>query len=82
LVGIGLAYAEGYFRQVLNDDGWQGERYPINDWHRLPVLPVLDGTGKRLFIQVQYPDRVVHAQLWKVQVGRVPLFLLDANLEM
>ena len=42
LVGVGLAYAEGYFRQVLNDDGWQGERYPINDWHRLPVQPVLD----------------------------------------
>jgi starch phosphorylase len=82
LVGIGLAYAEGYFRQALNDDGWQGERYPINDWHRLPVQPVLDGTGKRLFIQVQYPDRVIHAQLWKVQVGRVPLYLLDANLEM
>ena len=81
LVGVGLAYAEGYFRQVLNDDGWQGERYPINDWHRLPVLPVLDGTGKRIIIHVQYPDRVVFAQLWRVQVGRVPLFLLDANLE-
>ena len=82
LVGVGLAYAEGYFRQVLNDDGWQGERYPINDWHRMPVLPVLDGTGKRIMIDVQYPDRVVYAQLWRVQVGRVPLFLLDANLEV
>ena len=82
LVGVGLAYAEGYFRQVLNDDGWQGERYPINDWHRMPVLPVLDGTGKRIIIDVQYPDRVVYAQLWRVQVGRVPLFLLDANLEV
>jgi starch phosphorylase len=85
LVGVGLAYAEGYFRQVLNDDGWQGERYPINDWHRLPVIPVIDGDakkGKRLTIGVQYPDRTVYAQLWRVQVGRVPLFLLDANLEM
>ena len=82
LVGVGLAYAEGYFRQVLNDDGWQGERYPINDWHRLPVQPVLDGNGKRLLITVQYPQREVHAQLWRVQVGRVPLFLLDANLEI
>jgi starch phosphorylase len=81
LVGVGLAYAEGYFRQVLNDDGWQNERYPINDWHRLPVLPVLDPEGKRLLIRVAYPGRVVVAQLWKVQVGRVPLFLLDANLE-
>ena len=81
LVGVGLAYAEGYFRQVLDGDGWQNERYPINDWHRMPVLPVLDGTGKRIVIGVQYPHGMVHAQLWKVQVGRVPLLLLDANLE-
>jgi starch phosphorylase len=83
LVGVGLAYAEGYFRQLLNADGWQGERYPRNDWHKLPVAPVMqgDGSGKRLVIEVQYPDRVVHAQVWRVQVGRVPLFLLDANLE-
>ena len=82
LVGVGLAYAEGYFRQVLNDDGWQGERYPINDWHRLPVQPVLDPAGARLMIRVAYPDRIISAQLWRVQVGRVPLFLLDANLEV
>ncbi|HEY3819078.1 MAG TPA: alpha-glucan family phosphorylase [Polyangiaceae bacterium] len=81
LVGVGLAYAEGYFRQVLNADGWQVERYPINDWHRMPVLPVLDGTGKRLVIRVQYPHGIVFAQLWKVQVGRVPLLLLDANVQ-
>jgi len=81
LVGVGLAYAEGYFRQALNDDGWQGERYPINDWHRLPVQPVLEANGKRLIIRVAYPHGTVYAQLWKVQVGRVPLYLLDSNLE-
>jgi starch phosphorylase len=81
LVGVGLAYAEGYFRQVLNGDGWQDERYPINDWRRMPVQPVLDGTGKRVVIKVQYPNGVVLAQLWKVQVGRVPLLLLDANVQ-
>ncbi len=81
LVGVGLAYAEGYFRQFLNDDGWQNERYPINDWHRLPVQPVVDKQGSRLIIHVAYPNRAVHAQLWRVQVGRVPLYLLDANLE-
>jgi glycogen phosphorylase len=80
LVGVGLAYAEGYFRQALNADGWQDERYPINDWRRMPVLPVFDGTGKRMLIRVTYPHGVVLAQLWKVQVGRVPLLLLDANL--
>ncbi len=83
LVGVGLAYAEGYFRQVLSDDGWQTEKYPLNDWASLPVLPVMDQAGKkRLVIQVAYPDKVVHAQLWRVQVGRVPLYLLDANLEL
>jgi starch phosphorylase len=81
LVGVGLAYAEGYFRQVLNADGWQGESYPINDWHRMPVSAVLDGKGERLFVDVTYPDRVIRAQLWKVQVGRVPLYLLDANVD-
>jgi starch phosphorylase len=81
LVGVGLAYAEGYFRQALNTDGWQGERYPINDWHRMPVSPVMDGEGKRLVIHVKYPQGMVHAQLWKVQVGRVPLYLLDANVK-
>jgi starch phosphorylase len=80
LVGVGLAYAEGYFRQALNTDGWQGEKYPINEWHRMPVSPVLDGAGGRLVIDVRYPTGVVHAQLWKVQVGRVPLYLLDTNV--
>jgi starch phosphorylase len=81
LVGVGLAYAEGYFRQVLNSDGWQGESYPINDWHRMPVSPVLGADDKRLIIDVRYPHGMVKAQLWKVQVGRVPLFLLDSNLQ-
>ena len=80
MVGVGIAYAEGYFRQVLNDDGWQMERYPANDWADLPVTPVLDAQGKRLLIEVPYPGRVVRAQAWKVQVGRVPLLLLDANI--
>ncbi len=80
LVGIGLAYAEGYFRQSLNRDGLQQERYPINDWHRMPVTAVDDATGKRLVIDVTYPDRIVKAQLWKAQVGRVPLYLLDTNI--
>jgi starch phosphorylase len=81
LVGVGLAYAEGYFRQVLDGDGWQNERYPINDWHRMPVLPVQGPPGARMIIRVEYPHGTVLAQLWKVQVGRVPLLLLDANLQ-
>lgn len=80
MVGIGIAFAEGYFRQVLNDDGWQMERYPLNDWPDLPVLPVNDENGHRIIIEVPYPGRMVQVQAWKVQVGRVPLYLLDANI--
>ena len=81
LVGVGLAYAEGYFRQVLNGDGLQTERYPINDWSMLPVKPVHLSDGRRLVIDVAYPTKIVHAQLWRVDVGRVPLYLLDSNVE-
>ncbi len=81
LVGIGLAYAEGYFRQALSEDGWQAERYPTNDWNRMPVQPVLEPGGKRLILRVAYPDRTVLAQIWRVQVGRIPLLLLDTNIE-
>jgi starch phosphorylase len=81
LVGVGLAYAEGYFRQVLNGDGLQTERYPINDWSQLPVKPVCMKDGRRLIIDVAYPGKVIHAQLWRVDVGRVPLYLLDSNVE-
>ncbi len=81
LVAVGLAYAEGYFRQVLNGDGLQTERYPINDWSMLPVTPVWVSEGKRLVIDVTYPTKVIHAQLWRVDVGRIPLYLLDTNIE-
>ena len=46
LVGVGLAYQQGYFRQFLNQDGWQQERYPTNDFYTLPMRPVLDETDK------------------------------------
>ncbi|MBP9111901.1 MAG: alpha-glucan family phosphorylase [Polyangiaceae bacterium] len=81
LVGVGLAYAEGYFRQTLGEDGWQTERYPLNDWNRLPVSPVKLPSGERLVIRTAYPGRDVFAQVWCVQVGRVPLYLLDTNIE-
>jgi glycogen phosphorylase len=82
LVGVGLLYQEGYFRQVLNADGWQMERYPPNDFHNLPIELVRRADGSPTSIYVQFPGRNVHAQVWRVQVGRVPLFLLDTNVEM
>ncbi|MGI8914012.1 MAG: alpha-glucan family phosphorylase [Chloroflexota bacterium] len=79
LVGVGLLYQEGYFRQYLNPDGWQQERYPQNDFHNLPVQPVTSDDGDQLTITIDFPGRPVLVRLWKVQVGRVPLYLLDTN---
>jgi len=80
LVGVGLLYQGGYFRQYLNPDGWQQETYPINDFHNLPIQPVEDGPGKPLTVRMDFPGRRLAAQVWKVQVGRVPLYLLDTNV--
>ena len=80
LVGVGLLYQEGYFRQYLNADGWQGELYPDNDFYTMPLSLERRSDGSPVMIQVEYPGRVARAQVWRVQVGRVPLFLLDANV--
>jgi len=80
LAGIGLLYQGGYFHQYLNADGWQQETYPINDFHNLPIQPVEDGPGKPLTVHIDFPGRRLAAQIWKVQVGRVPLYLLDTNV--
>ncbi len=79
LVGIGLLYEEGYFHQYLNADGYQQQSYPINDYANLPVQPVLDADGKHLVIQVPIASHTARVLVWKVQVGRVPLYLLDSN---
>src|SRR5689334_813597 len=55
LVGIGLLYQQGYFRQVLNPDGWQQERYPTNDFYTLPITPVLDANRNELKVSVKLP---------------------------
>ena len=81
LVGIGLLYQEGYFRQYLNADGWQGENYPDNDFYTMPISVERKPDGSPVVVQVDLPGRVLRAQVWKVQVGRVPLYLLDANIE-
>ena len=68
LVGVGLLYQQGYFRQYLNADGWQQERYPENDFYTLPLERQLDKDGRPILIQVQLPGRAVSAQIWKVLV--------------
>ena len=80
LVGVGLLYQEGYFRQYLNIDGWQQESYPKNDFYNLPITLIKDENGNPKKITVEYPGRTVYAQIWKAQVGRVPLYLMDTNI--
>jgi starch phosphorylase len=80
LVGVGLLYQKGYFRQYLNEAGWQQEVYDANDFHNLPLTLVRQPDDEPLTIQVPLPGRQVTAQLWRAQVGRVPLYLLDTNI--
>ena len=80
LTGVCLMYREGYFRQYLNADGWQQERYPENDFFNLPLIPVLAADGSPLTVSAPLPGREVRLRVWRIQVGRVPLYLLDANV--
>ncbi|HZP84904.1 MAG TPA: alpha-glucan family phosphorylase [Chthonomonadaceae bacterium] len=82
LAGVGLLYQQGYFRQYLNADGWQQERYPENDFYNMPLQPERDAQGNPVRISVDFPGRTVYAQVWRAQVGRIPLFLLDTNIPL
>ncbi len=81
VVGIGLLYQKGYLEQVLNPDGWQQERYPINDFYTLPIRRVAGPDGKDLKVSVDLPGGPVWVRLWYADVGRVRLYLLDTNIE-
>ncbi len=80
LCGVSLMYREGYFRQYLNVDGWQQERYPENDFFNLPMIPETNSDGSILTVKVPFPGREVYLRVWRVQVGRIPLYLLDCNI--
>jgi starch phosphorylase len=81
LVGVGLLYQVGYFKQYLSADGWQQEEYPENDFFSMPITKERAPDGRALTIDVDFPGRRVFAQIWRIQVGRVPLFLLDTNID-
>jgi len=76
LVGVGLLYRHAYFHQELGTDGWQLERYPTLDPHTMPIEPVEGVT-----VTVDLAGAPLHAQVWRVRVGRVLLYLLDADVE-
>jgi starch phosphorylase len=81
LVGVGLLYRQGYFTQQLNNDGFQQESYPENDWYNMPVERKNGKDGSALKISVDLAGRQAIAQIWEVKVGRSSLYLLDTNLE-
>ena len=78
-VGISLFYREGYFQQQINQDNWQTEYYTLLNPKNLPMEPVLDARGEQLVCMVEIDLTDVYFQVWKVNVGRVVVYLLDAN---
>jgi len=81
LVGVGLLYQQGYFHQYLNEAAWQQESYEENDFYTLPLRLERKEDGTPRTMALSFPGRTVFAQIWRAQVGRVPLYLLDTNLE-
>lgn len=81
LIGIGLLYHQGYFCQRLNRDGWQEEEYIDLDLNQLPLEAVSDANGQPLMIRIDTREASLQARVWRLQVGRIPLFLLDSNVD-
>ncbi|MDX6325430.1 MAG: glycogen phosphorylase [Nocardioidaceae bacterium] len=82
IVGVGLLYRHGYFRQSLSPDGWQEEHYPLLDPDELPISVLREPDGSAARITVGMPDgQVASARVWVAQVGRVPLLLMDSDVE-
>jgi starch phosphorylase len=79
LYGVGLLYQEGYFRQILDDQGMQYEAYPYNDPTSIPIQPALTPSGNWLRVSLGLPACELFLRVWKVNVGRVTLYLLDSN---
>jgi starch phosphorylase len=83
MIGVGLLYGAGYFRQSLSLDGWQVEHYPVIDPNAFPLELLAEPDGRPVLVEVAMPGgRRLHAQIWKANVGRVPLLLLDADTDV
>lgn len=80
LVAVGLLYRQGYFRQMLDRNGWQMEHYPVSEIHDLPVVRGCDPQGKPVTVTMRLAEREIHIAVWVLWVGNVPLVLLDTEL--
>jgi starch phosphorylase len=79
-VGVGLLYKHGYFTQRINREGWQEARYPHLTFREMPMTPVTRQNGSDLLVEVDFRHKIVYLKIWQVQVGRVRLYLLDADI--
>ena len=80
MVGVGLLYRRGYFHQYLDPTGWQQEEYPETNLYHLPVKRAKDPGGGEVYITITGPEGPIRALVWKIRIGRIPLYLLDTNL--
>src|SRR5438105_7386955 len=81
LVGVGLFYERGYFRQALDETGWQRERYPFNDATRLPLTLERESDGRPLLVHLELAGEPVAVRIWRADVGRTRLYLLDTDVD-
>ncbi len=79
VIGVGLLYQQGYFRQVIDKDGAQQALFPYNDPGQLPITPLRRSNGEWMRLEVALPGYSVWLRVWQVRVGRVKLYLLDSN---
>ena len=82
LVAVGFMYPEGYFRQQIRDDGWQENLVESINREAAPISKVMGKNGRQLVVQVPLTDPPIHVAVWKVAVGRVPLYLMDTDVEI
>ena len=80
-VGVGFLYPQGYFQQTIDADGRQQAVYEKLDFSDVPAMPALGPDGKHVMISVDLPGRTIYAEIWRIQVGRVPIYLLDTDVE-
>lgn len=81
MTAVGFMYRYGYFTQTLSMDGQQVANYEAQNFNQLPIEPVLDENGNQIILEVPYPGRIIYANIWKVNVGRMNLYLLDTDID-
>ena len=81
MTAVGFLYKHGYFTQTLSVDGQQMANYEPQNFNQLPLEPVLDEKGAQIVLEVPYPGRIIYANIWKVNVGRMNLYLLDTDID-